>query len=465
MPNNENDNRDIIAVRSNAQKPSGSPERPAAQTENKDASQRPQPKRTARRTVSFGETRTAAGAQEPTRKMDPVDQQEKKTVESEPEKTPRPSAKPRIKDRGGITLSLIKALIYIAAVLAISGFIGVTGIRWGNDIFAFVKEEKRATVVIPEYSTVDEIADILKTNGLISEPQAFKFWVKYKYRNKNLVIVPGTYELASTMNYDQMLYEIRQKAAPREIVEVTVPEGYTVDQIIDMLVNELHIGTREGYVAAINEYPYEYRFMEELNKLQLSPDRKYRLEGYIFPARYEIYTDLSEVGVIDYFLSAFEKRFEKSYYDRLTELDMTLDEAVTLASMIQAEGKFDSEYYLISSVFHNRLNSSDFKKLESDATINYYLPERKEELSREDLETPNPYNTYLNEGLPPGAICNPGLEAIHAALYPDDTNYLYFVADADGHSLFAQTLAQHNANKRTAAANKEAMKEEEADQG
>ena len=488
MQENNSENRDIIASspRRDGSR-GGAPEagrENAAQTpkpRSGDGAPRQNPKRAARRAPSFSEDQKTR-ISEPVRstKHDPASADALKAPKTgEAERTPSSNAAkkpplkksaparskrknaqetPKIKDRGGITLGLIKALIYIAAVLAVSGFIGITGVRWGNDIFAFVKQELTATVVIPEYATVDEIADLLKSNGLISEPSAFKFWVKFKYKNKNLVIVPGVYELKSTMNYDQMLYEIREKPAPRQIVEVKIPEGYTIDQIITMLVDECHIGTREGFVKAINEYPYEYDFMEELNKLELSPNRKYRLEGYIFPAKYEVYSDISEVGIVDYFLSAFEKRFDKLYYDRLTELNMNLDEAITLASIIQAEGKFDSEFYTISSVFHNRLNSTDMKKLESDATINYYLPERKEQLSREDLETPNPYNSYLNEGLPPGAICNPGLEAIYAALYPDETKYFYFVADADGHSLFAETLNQHNKNKQTAAQNRETLK-------
>ncbi len=485
----ENDeNRDIIAPKQSP-KEEPAPKEAGPESEPKAAGAEPAaekpreahaaPKRAVRRAPSFSEeekTRISepvapskekpgaeaqeAGAENKAPVKDDVPDRHPETPKKKRRVKETPDDKPKIKDRGGITIGLIKALIYIAAVLAISGFLGITGVRWGNDIFAFVKEETEATVVIPQYATIDEIADILNSNGLISEPAAFKFWVKFKYRNKNLVIVPGTYELKSTMNYDQMIYEFREKPAPRQIVEVVIPEGYTVDQIIALLVDEYHIGTREGYVKAINEYPYDYGFMDELNKIELSPDRKYRLEGYIFPAKYEVYSDISEVGIVDYFLSAFEKRFDKLYYDRLTELNMNLDEAITLASIIQAEGRYDSEFYTISSVFHNRLNSTDMKKLESDATINYYLPERKEQLPREDLETPNPYNTYLNEGLPPGAICNPGLEAIHAALYPDETKYFYFVADADGHSLFAETLNQHNRNKQTAAANREKLKQQ-----
>ena len=152
---------------------------------------------------------------------------------------------------------------------------------------------------------------------------------------------------------------------------------------------------------------------------------------------------------------------DDSYYERMEELGMDLDQVITLASLVQAEGKYDSDYYLISSVFHNRLNSKDHKKMESDATIQYFLPERKEELSAADLALDNPYNTYIYEGLTPGAICNPGLESIHAALYPEETKYLYFVADIDGYSLFSETLAGHNKNKALVAAHKAEAKQEQ----
>lgn len=428
-------------------------------------------KRTATAFVSAGEaTRISDPVSPPPAKTEkPPKPEEKKEAKPAPRRKKKAKApeeadpKRPVKDRGGITLSLIKALLYITFVLAVAGYLGFTGIRWGNDIFAFVKEEQSGTVTIDEFVTVEDLAYLLHEQGLIAEPDAFKLYVGYKYRDKTLEFVPGTYELKSTMNYDQMIRSLIKRAPDRQIIKVTIPEGYTVDQIIDLLVNEYKIGgTREDYVKAINEYEYNYRFMEELGKIELSSDRKYRLEGYLYPATYDVYTDLSAVGVVDKFLSAFEERFEDSYYDRLTELNMNLDEAVTLASIVQAEGKFDSEYYLISSVFHNRLNSNTMKKLESDATLQYFLPERKEDLSQSDLDTDHPYNSYLYEGLTPSAICNPGLEAIHAALYPEETDYYYFVADVDGYSLFAQTNAQHEANKATVKKHKEELKSPQA---
>ncbi|MPN08280.1 hypothetical protein SDC9_155562 [bioreactor metagenome] len=221
----------------------------------------------------------------------------------------------------------------------------------------------------------------------------------------------------------------------------------TVDEIIDMLVSN-GIGTREKYIDAIQNYDYKYTFMDNIDFASLSSDRKYRLEGYLYPDTYQFYSDSGEVAVIDKFLSNFEGKFTQAKYDRIKELGMTLDQVITLASIIQKEAKFYSEFANVSSVFHNRLNSSAFPKLESDATIQYLLPEHKEVLTHDDTLINHPYNTYQINGLPPGAICNPGLEAINAALDPANTNYYYFLAATDGTTVFAKTLAEQNENIR-----------------
>ena len=127
---------------------------------------------------------------------------------------------------------------------------------------------------------------------------------------------------------------------------------------------------------------------------------------------------------------------------------MTVDQVVNLASLIQMEAKYSTDYSMVSSVFHNRLNSNYYgKKLESCATVQYILPERKERITNEDTQIDNPYNTYRNAGLPPGPISNPTLKAIRAALYPEETNYYFFLNDIKGELLFAKTLGEHNANK------------------
>ncbi|MBR2634233.1 MAG: endolytic transglycosylase MltG [Clostridia bacterium] len=357
----------------------------------------------------------------------------------------RKAEKRRIrKARFSLGSTLTVSLIYIAFVVAVSAVLSYYGINWANDIFALVKDEVVSTVTIPENATISEVAEILEDNGLIRYPAVFRFYIGYKNRDKALQFKPGEYELKSTLNYDQMVSVMKDRKT-RSIVKITIPEGYTTDEIIHLFVSQ-GIGTREGFLYAINEFEYDYPFMERLMALELSPDRKYRLEGYLFPDTYEFYTDSKEVAIVDKMLAAFQYHFEEGYYARLDELGMNLDQIITLASIIQSEGKFAYDFAGISGVFHNRLRSKTLKKLQSDATIQYCLAERKEELTYEDLEVNHPYNTYKIEGLPPSAIANPGWEAITAAMYPQSNEYYYFVSDTDGSTVFAKTEPEHLIN-------------------
>ncbi|MBR4287804.1 MAG: endolytic transglycosylase MltG [Clostridia bacterium] len=357
--------------------------------------------------------------------------------------------------RASMQSTLILALIYIAVVVGISSLLSFFGIRWANDVFALVKEEVVATVTIPENATIAEVASILDDCGLIEYPSIFRMYIGFKNRDADppLQFKAGEYELKSTLNYDQIVSKIKNRRS-RSIVTITIPEGYSVDDIINLFTSQ-GIGSREGFVDAINNFPYNYTFMEKLNAIELSPNRRYRLEGYLFPDTYEFYTDSKEIAIVDKMLAAFEAHFEKEYYIRLDELGMNLDEVITLASIVQREGKFNSDFYPIAGVFHNRLNSRDLKKLESDATVQYCLEEHKEDLTYADLEVDNPYNTHVYSGLPPSAIANPGWEAIQAALYPESNKYYYFVSDTDGSMLFASTHAQHLNNAAAVARAKE----------
>ena len=343
----------------------------------------------------------------------------------------------------GLRSTAVRALLYIAIVVGVASLLSVFAIRWANDIFALVKEENVATVVIDQDATISEVARVLEQNGVIEYPLIFRMYENFKHRNDDppLTFRPGTYQLKSSMNYDQIVNTIKYKKT-RKIVTLTIPEGYTVNEIIEFFLSE-GIGTREGFEDAINHFEYEYKFMNELNSLELSKDRKYRLEGYLFPDTYDFYTDSSEVAIIDKMLQAFESKFESVYYERLKEMGYNLDQVITMASLVQGEGMFPSDFGTIASVFYNRLNNWNPKYLNSDATIQYILNAHKEDLTQEDLNINDPYNTYLYQGLPPGAICNPGWDAIEAALYPEASNYYYFVSDTDGSTLFARNQSEH----------------------
>ena len=344
-------------------------------------------------------------------------------------------------------MSLVKAVVYIVAVIAVSVGLAVFIIGVGNDVFKFTSDEKIVTVTIPEYATIDDITDALYDAGAIKYKWAFKMWSNLKTKGKNLEFAAGTYELSTSLNYDYLRMAFRKNTGSYEEVRITIPEGYTIDEIIDLFVSK-GIGTKEGFVDAIQNYAFDYPFLEGLT---VSPDRIYRLEGYLFPDTYNFYKESSEVAVLKKMLDNFNNKFVEAYYARCDQLGITVDEAIILASMIEKETRYADELGYVSSVFHNRLKySATFPYLNSDATIMYAMQHdlggRPDSMTGEDTEYKTPYNTYKNKGFPPGPIANPGLNSIKYALYPNDTKYFYFVSDSNGRMLFAQTEPEHLAN-------------------
>ena len=363
--------------------------------------------------------------------------------------TPAGKKKPRHADEAPVErdttaiTSLLKGIVYIVAVLVISVFASWTIIEVANDVFAFVKSDEAVTVVIEEEMTANDVAQMLYENGIIKYPTMYELFIRLKEESTDYLV--GEYEISPSMNYGDINDTFTYIAHTREQVVVTVPEGYTVDQIIDLLLKN-GIGTREGFVAAINEFDYGYRFMQGLD--DLDPERTYRLEGYLFPDTYYFFKDASEVAVIDKFLVNFERKVSEEYYERADVLGMSMDDLIILASMIQAEGMTLSDFENISSVFHNRLaNPRSYPKMQSDATLQYILDKRKTALTASDLQIDSKYNSYKYNGLPPGSICNPGMDAINCALYPAETGYYYFLADGRGNTNFSETLEQHDALK------------------
>ena len=355
-------------------------------------------------------------------------------------------------------MSAVKAVVYIVCVIAVAIPLAIFIINTANDAFAFVKEEKVVTVTIDEYATIDSIADTLYDAGVIKYKWAFRLWCGMK-ENKRIKagnpseFVAGTYEVSTTMNYDYLIGTFRKKVT-YETVRITIPEGYTVDQIIDLFVSQ-GISSKEEFTKAINETSYDYKFLEGLTT---SPNRIWRLEGYLFPDTYDFYKSSSAEMVVKKLLDNFDRKFESEYYDRCRSLGMTVDQLITLASMLEKEVKYSDELADVSSVFHNRLNHSDtFPLLQSDATVKYAIDHATgtilDDVTSDDLKYDSPYNTYLYRGLPPGPISNPSLNSISAALYPNETQYYYFVSNRSGHILFAKTLDEQTQNINIARGN------------
>lgn len=365
-----------------------------------------------------------------------------------------------------------KAVVYIALVLVVAAYLSYYIITIGNDIFALVTDTKEITITLNENATHESVGELLEEKGVIKYGWVYEIYMEYRQDgDSSSEYIPGDYKLNTNYNYSQIITALTSKTVKREIVRVTIPEGYTIDQIIDLLI-EKGVGQREDYIEAINNYPYKWEFVQRLEELGYSEHRKYRLEGYLYPDTYEFYTTESEVYVVNKMLNAFNDKFWKdftrvnskgeSYQETmLKEYDLTFDDLIVLASLTQSEGGTVDDFYAISYVFHNRLSHpSSFPKLESDATIQYVLPERISDSEELNPNYESPYNTYLYDGLPPGAISNPGLDALYAAMFPiaplsssgKDIDAYFFVSNDAGKTYFASSKSSHEKNVAQAKA-------------
>ena len=330
----------------------------------------------------------------------------------------------------------MKIFKYWVFVIGVSVALSTLIITAANDIFAFVKDTSEKEIVLDTTAEYREVTKKLKEEGIIDMPWLFNLYIKSNGNEDK--IVGGTYTLSPSMGYRALVTEIK-RAAKGQIIKFTIPEGYEIRQIIETLVNK-GLGTKEKFQDVIDNYPFKHEFLQgvELGK-------KNRLEGYLFPDTYEVYKYEGEVSVINRMLNNFKSRVldGANIMERAKDVDMSFEEVLILASIIEREGKDRDELKYVSSVFHNRLNSNSYPRLQSCATIQYILDKRVDRISAKEIAIDNPYNTYKYKGLPPGPISNPGIESLIAAVEPAKSNYYFFVAKSDGTHIFSRTFAQH----------------------
>jgi UPF0755 protein len=278
---------------------------------------------------------------------------------------------------------------------------------------------KTITITIPENSSAKSIAEVLYNSKAISSKFVFRAVVKLSGRSKGLKA--GTYVIAprsSVFSIARMIISGKGK-----FERVTIPEGYSSSEIADVLASK----------GIVNKEKF----------LKLVEDKE--LEGYLFPDTYYFDRKLPEQVVADKMLKEFNKIFTPAMQARADALKMSKKKIVTLASIIEKEAVVANERPLIAGVFYNRLKKGWM--LESCATIQYALGEHKKRLSYKDTKIDSPYNTYKCYGLPPGPICNPGRDSINAALYPEQTEDMFFVAGSSGTHMFSRYFSEHINNK------------------
>ena len=242
------------------------------------------------------------------------------------------------------------------------------------------------------------------------------------------------------------------ETAPTEplTVTVTLPEGFTVVQIAEKL-EENKVCSASEFIALTNNYEYIQTLGYSFTDLITEPEnRAFYLEGYIFPDTFEFYKGESPERALRRFLDNTDRKLTAEYKQRAKALGYTLDEIITLASIVQEESFTNASVKNVASVLHNRLASPSFRRLQCDVTIHYindYVTKSKY-LSGDTSVYAELYNTYKCDGLPAGPITNPGLAAIEAALYPAETDYYYFVTDSEWNYYYSSTYAQHQAKCR-----------------
>lgn len=331
-------------------------------------------------------------------------------------------------------------------IVGISALLSMVIIFGAQDAFGFGKADRAIAFEVPQDATVADVAELLEEKGVVNS--AFLFRIYYKLNDPEGSFHYGTYTLNSNMSYSMIITELFKYGASREEVSVTFPEGFTLYQMANRLEEKGVCSADDFIAAADNTESFGYAFEEDLTD---DPMKYHRLEGFLFPDTYFFYKNDSPANVIKKMLDNYETKVEP-YKVRMQELGMTEEDAIRLASIIQEEAGKTSEMEKVSSVYHNRLdNPGVYPLLQADPT-RVYARELKEQMGTEvNQEILDAYDTYKSGGLPPGAICNPGEDAIKAALYPVDTDYYFFCSNLKtGKFYYAKTYEEHQVNLRKA---------------
>lgn len=283
------------------------------------------------------------------------------------------------------------------------------------------------SVEVPEGATFRQVAEQLRREGLLRSPWGLLLLGKLTLSERR--IPAGEYVLRTDMRPKEILAELRSGRVV--LHQVTIPEGYTAVQIAELL-GQKGIGDSAEFLRLVRDRD----FIRSLNVEDVS------LEGYLFPSTYKFARRARTQDIIGAMVGGLWQVLTPELRARAKEVNMSLHDVLTLASVIEKETGVESERELISAVFHNRLRRNI--PLQSDPTIIYALQDFDGNLKKKDLALNSPYNTYRYPGLPPGPIASPGAGAIRAALYPVHTTFLYFVSRNDGTHHFSSTLAEHN---------------------
>lgn len=340
-------------------------------------------------------------------------------------------------------------LVCIGALILVGG-IALTG--WnalGERFFWPVdpEDETPVTFVVESGSSLTTVTNKLEEEGLIRNRTVLKYLMDFQGMSQK--VQTGEYTLTRAMTVSEIIDKLTAGDGNPLTQRITIIPGWTIEDIADYLVSRGVASTRQDVLDACNDSATysKYYYIADVLASGKAEQRTYLLEGYLAPDTYEIYNTATLDNVMQKLISQMEVVFTAEFDARASELGMTMDEVIILASIIEKEAKKD-DFAKVSAVFHNRLELGML--LQSDVTVQYFTHSQKMALTDTQTGQASPYNTYQNKGLPVGPICSPSKDAIQAALYPDvsfvDGGYLYFcsMSPKEGTLYFSKTLEEHN---------------------
>lgn len=371
------------------------------------------------------------------------------------------AAKLKAQSRYNFVKSVLALCVCVIFITIITVTVSSVALATINDILVINKSESDpVSIEIPAGSDFDDVFDIFVDNGLVRQPIVTKLFLKFRHYDEitktdeatgkqyteKIEYDAGNYFLDINAGIEANIEEIMvRKNVAKDTVRLTFPEGWTIAKIFRKIESS-NVCSADKLYANLEIVGEKYDFIKDIDMVS---GRYLKAEGYLFPDTYDFYIGENASSVIKKLFNNFENKWTDQYEAQRKKLGLSMDEVISIASIIQREAKDSTQMKGISSVIHNRLkNSATYPSLDMNSTKDYIVSLKEFNLFSDFyyelyLDT---YNTYSNPGLPPGPICSPGKAAIEAALFPADTNYNFFCHSEDGTIYYAVTVAEHQIN-------------------
>lgn len=441
--------------------------KPAAEAVRREApAVRPVQKHTERPQQNEGARQSASAASEQPRPPRPRPRMDEAAPVRNNAAVKRNAAHHKKKKKKRRRSRLPGVLILTVSIFAVSICLSLVIIAFGKDMFGIGKEDITKMIIIPENASTEQISQQLYDEGIINSPKCFQLFSKF--RKTPDVYIPGEHFVSPNMAYETIIDTLtnEEKEEQKEAVNVTFPEAITLYKAADLL-EQNGVCSASDFMFYFNAGGYGYDFENKLNKntntLRFADTR---MEGYLFPDTYTFTKEMDPEQVCQKIYFNFDQKLTDDRIKRMESLHLSLDQLITLASIVQAEAPNREDMNLVASVFWNRLEHEDAETvgmLQSDPTKNYVKDTIRPHMTVINNDILKAYDTYQSKGLPPGAICNPGLDAIDAVLEKKPSDYYYFIANIyTQKTYFSKTNDEHLQNTAMVKADEAQYEAEQA---